>query len=75
MWLWDVVYDFFAHLFSPSNPLWLYYPLCAVVAVVYKATKFDSPKQIAYQALHFFVSVSLGMFALALVFHVISLLL
>ena len=72
--MWDVVYGFFAHLFARSNPLWLYYPLCAVVAVVYKATKFDGPKRIAYQALHFFVSVSLGMLALALVFYVISLL-
>ncbi|HUU92686.1 MAG TPA: hypothetical protein VM238_15930 [Phycisphaerae bacterium] len=75
MWVWDVVYRFFAHLFSPSNPLWLYYPLCAVVAVVYKATKFDLPKKIAWQALHFFASVSLGMLALALVSYVISLLL
>lgn len=72
--MWDVVYGFFAHLFALSNPLWLYYPLCAVVAVVYKATKFDGPKRIAYQALHFFVSVSLGMLALALVFYAISLL-
>ena len=75
MWLWDVVYGFFAHLFSPSNPLWLYYPLCAVVGVVYKATKFDEPRKIAYQALHFFGSVSLGMLALALAFYIISLLL
>ena len=72
--MWDVVYGFFAHLFVLSNPLWLYYPLCAVVAVVYKATKFDGPKRIAYQALHFFVSVSFGMLALALIFYVISLL-
>ena len=72
--MWDVVYGFFAHLFALSNPLWLYYPLCAVVAVVYKTTKFDGPKRIAYQALHFFVSVSLGMLALALVFYVIALL-
>ncbi len=74
MWLWDVASNFFAHLFAWSNPLWLYYPLCAVVAVVYKATKFDEPKKIAYQAGHFFVSVSLGMLALALVFYIISLL-
>lgn len=72
--MWDVVYGFFAHLFALSNPLWLYYPLCAVAAVVYKATRFDGPKRIAYQALHFFVSVSLGMLALALVFYVIALL-
>ncbi len=75
MWLWDVVYGFVAHLFSPSNPLWLYYPLCAVVAVVYKATKVDEPKKIACQALHFFASVSLGMLGLALVFYIITLLL
>ncbi|MBL7139922.1 MAG: hypothetical protein ISS74_03350, partial [Planctomycetes bacterium] len=52
--------------------LWLYYPLCLVVAVVYKATKFDDPKKIAKAAAHFFVSVTLGMFALALVFYLIS---
>ena len=74
MWVWDVVCGFFAHLVSRSNPLWLYYPLCVVVAIVYKATKCDEPRKIAYQAVHFFVSVSLGMFALALVFYVITLL-
>lgn len=66
---------FFAHLFSLNNPLWLYYPLCAVVAVVYKATKFDKPRQIALSALHFFVTVSLGMLALGLVLYVLSILL
>ena len=43
--------------------------LCAVVAVVYKTTKFDQPREIARAALHFFVSVSLGMLALALGFY------
>jgi fluoride ion exporter CrcB/FEX len=40
-----------------------------VVAVVYKTTKFDQPREIALAALHFFVSVSLGMLALALGFY------
>ncbi|MFO8012788.1 MAG: hypothetical protein R6X20_05715 [Phycisphaerae bacterium] len=70
--MWDAVASFFAHLFSSDNPLWLYYPLCLVVAVVYKATKFDEPKAIARAALHFFVSVTLGMFALAIVFYLIA---
>jgi hypothetical protein len=70
--MWDAVTGFFASLLSPSNPLWLYYPLCAVVAVVYKATKFDEPKQIALAALHFFAWVSLGMFGLAMAFYIIS---
>jgi hypothetical protein len=65
---------FFAKLFSLSNPLWLFYPLCLVVAVVYKATKFDSPRKIIFKSLHFFVTVTLGMFALGLLFYVLSML-
>ena len=63
---------FFVNLLSLSNPLWFYYPLCAVVAVVYKATKFDSPREIAWAALHFFITVSLGVIALSLLFYVLS---
>jgi hypothetical protein len=70
--MWDAVASFFAHLVRADNPLWLYYPLCLVVAVVYKATKFDEPKQIARAAMHFFVSVTLGMFVLAVVFYLVS---
>ncbi len=70
--MWDAVGDFFADLFRLSNPLWLYYPLCAVVAVVYKATKFDSPRRIAGAALHFFASVSLGMLVFGFLFYVVS---
>jgi len=70
--MWEAVTSFFAHLVSAENPLWLYYPLCVVVAVVYKATKFDDPKRILRAALHFFVSVTLGMFALAIVFYLIA---
>jgi hypothetical protein len=70
--MWDAAAGFFVCLVSPSNPLWLYYPLCAVVAVVYKATKSDDPRKIALGALHFFVSVSLGMLGLGLAFYVIS---
>ena len=70
--MWEAIGGFFAHLLAPSNPLWFYYPLCAVVAVVYKATKFDDPKKIALSALHFFGSVTLGMLVLAAVFYVIS---
>jgi len=68
----ETIASFFANLVSLSNPLWLYYPLCAVVAVVYKATKLDKPRAIALGALHFFVTVSLGMFALAAAFYLIS---
>ena len=66
---------FLAHLVSGNNPLWLYYPLCAVVAVVYKATKFDRPGRVLWSALHFFVTVGLGMLALGLVLYVLSILL
>ena len=68
----EVLRNFFEHFLSLSNPFWLYYPLCAVAAVVYKATKFDDPKQIARSALHFFLSVTVGMFVLAAVFYVLS---
>ena len=70
--MWEAVASFFANLVSPANPLWLYYPLCLVVAMVYKATKFDDPKRIVRAALHFFLSVSLGIFALAIAFYLIS---
>ena len=70
--MWDAVTGFFADLFSADNPLWLYYPLCLVVAVVYKATKFETPKAIARAALHFFLSVTAGMLALAVVFYLIA---
>lgn len=70
--MWEAIAGFFSHLVAASNPLWLYYPLCAVVAVVYKATKSDDPRKIALSALHFFGSVTLGMLVLGLVFYVIS---
>jgi hypothetical protein len=70
--MWSLVTGFFAHLVAASNPIWLYYPLCAVVALVYKATKYDQPMKIARTALHFFVTVSLGMFALAMVFYLMD---
>ena len=63
---------FFVSLVSLSNPLWLYYPLCAVVAVVYKMTQFEKPRDIARAAVHFFVTVSLGVIALSLFFYVLS---
>lgn len=69
----EAIGHFFVNLFSPSNPLWLYYPLCAAVAVVYKATKFDNPRKIALTALHFFASVTGGMLVLGMVFYVLSL--
>ena len=67
--MWTMVTSFLGHLVAANNPIWWYYPLCAVVALVYKATKFDEPKRIVLSALHFFITVSLGMFALALVFY------
>ncbi len=70
--MWQAVASFFADLVSADNPLWLYYPLCLVVALVYKATKFDDPKRIVRATLHFFVSVTLGMFVLAVVFYLVS---
>jgi len=70
--MWQAIVRVLEHLSSAGNPLWFYYPLCAVVAVVYKATKFDDPKKIALAALHFFVTVSLGMLALAVVLTILS---
>jgi hypothetical protein len=70
--MWEALVRVLEHLSSAKNPLWFYYPLCAVVAVVYKATKFDDPKKIALSALHFFVTVSLGMLALAVVLTILS---
>ena len=68
----EALRNFFEHLLVLSNPLWLYYPLCAVAAVVYKATKFDDPGKIARSALHFFLSVTVGMIVLGVVFYVLS---
>jgi hypothetical protein len=70
--MWDALVGVITHLFSLSNPLWFYYPLCAVVAVVYKATKLDDPRQIAWASLHFFLSVTAGMVGLAIVFYILS---
>ena len=70
--MWDVIAGFLANLAKASNPLWFYYPLSAVVAIVYKATKHDDPKKIALAALHFFISVTAGMLALALALYLIS---
>jgi hypothetical protein len=68
----EALRNFFEHLLTLSNPLWLYYPLCAAAAVVYKATKYDDPKTIARCALHFFLWVTGGMLVLAVVFYVMS---
>ena len=65
---------FFERLVSLDNPLWFYYPLLAVIAVVYKATKLDRPRQIALASLHFFVSVTLGILVLGLAFYLVSIL-
>jgi|WetSurMetagenome_2_1015567.scaffolds.fasta_scaffold20602_3 hypothetical protein len=70
--MWTMVATFFGHLVAASNPLWWYYPLCAIVALVYKATKHDSPLKILTSAIHFFVVVTLGMFALALALYLIQ---
>jgi len=70
----DALSHFFRSLVSLHNPLWFFYPLLAVIAVVYKATKFDKPKDIALSSIHFFVSVALGMLALGLAFYLVSIL-
>jgi hypothetical protein len=70
--MWDALAGFFQHLVAANNPVWFYYPLAAVVAVVYKATKYDCPVRIARAAAHFFATVSLGMLGLALAFYVIA---
>jgi len=70
--MWEAIANFFVDLFSLSNPLWFYWPLCAAVAIVYKATKHDTPRKIALSALHFFASVTAGMFVLGVVFYMIS---
>jgi len=73
--MWDAISGFFLHLLAASNPLWWYYPLCAVVAVVYKATKHDEPRKIILGSLHFFAWVSIGLFVLAVVLYLIQILL
>ena len=70
--MWTAIGSFLAHLVSADNPLWLYYPLCLVVGLVYKATKFDGTKKIILAALHFFASVTVGMFLLGLVLYAVS---
>jgi hypothetical protein len=65
---------FFERLVSLDNPLWFYYPLLAVIAVVYKATKLDRPREIALASLHFFISVTLGILVLGLAFYLVSIL-
>ena len=65
------IWEFLANLFSFSNPLWYYYPLCLVIGAVYKMTKFDRPGDIIYATLHFFISVSLGMLALSVALYLI----
>ena len=70
----DALGRFFERLVSLDNPLWFYYPLLAVIAVVYKATKLDRPGDIARASLHFFVSVTLGILVLGLAFYLVSIL-
>jgi hypothetical protein len=66
------VANLFAHLFAASNPLWFYYPLALVIGVVYKTTQFDTPAAIFRGVLHFLLSVTLFMIALAVVLYAIS---
>jgi hypothetical protein len=68
----ETIADFFVHLFAFTNPLWFYWPLCAVVAVTYKATKFDDPKKIVLGSLHFLASVTVGMFVLGVIMFLVS---
>ncbi|MDP6380521.1 MAG: hypothetical protein QF662_04165 [Phycisphaerae bacterium] len=66
------ILEFIAKLLSLQNPLWFYYLLCLVVGVVYKMTKFDRPREIIHASLHFFVSVTLGVIALAVVLYLVA---
>ncbi len=68
----DAVLTFLRELVSQDNPLWLFYPLCAVVAIVYKATKFDGAWTIFREALYLFLQVGLGMLALAIFLYIVS---
>ena len=64
--------EFLARLFAASNPLWYYYPLAIVVAVVYKTTQYDDPKAIAKGVVHFVLSVTAFMVILAVVLYALS---
>jgi hypothetical protein len=70
--MWELVERFFSHLVAATNPMWWYYPLCAIIALVYKATKYDDPIKILRSSLHFFLTVSAGMFALGLLLYLIQ---
>ncbi len=64
--------DFLSKLFAASNPLWYYWPLGLVVAIVYKTTQYDDPKSIARGVGHFLVSVTAFMIVLAVVLYALS---
>lgn len=64
--------NFLAHLLAPSNPLWFYYPLALVIGLVYKTTQFDTPAAILRGLVHFLLSVTLFMIALAVVLYAVS---
>jgi len=64
--------DFLSKLFAASNPLWYYYPLALVVAIVYKTTQYDDPRSIAKGVCHFLVSVTAFMIVLAVILYALS---
>lgn len=49
-----------------ASRLWLFIPLAAIIAVVYRATRAKNASELALPVLRTFVSIVLGMVGLAL---------
>ena len=67
-----MILDFLSNLLAADNPLWYCYPLVLVIGLVYKATQYDRPKDVALGTLHFFVSVTVFMIVLAVSLYGVS---
>jgi hypothetical protein len=66
------VSKFVADLFAAGNPLWYYYPLAVVIGIVYKTTQYDTVRGVVKGVVHFLVSVTLFMIALAVALYAVS---
>jgi hypothetical protein len=64
--------ELLGRIFALDNPLWYYWPLIVLVGIVYKATQYDNPRQIARNVAHFVASVTAFMLLLAVLVFAMS---
>ncbi len=56
----------------PGGRLWMFFPLALAVAVVYRATRSRTPRELPLPTLVNFLQIALGMIAIAVAFYLLD---